>query len=175
MTTPEFLSLLLAALAKVIPGYADMNEADRNTALIMARTLFEAFQPADVLEAARAAQAVAANLAAMDNLARAAAPGVGDATAIRLRNNAFAAARLFDAAVQARRKEQQQSARATPHPRTATSRPPVAPASPLRHRAELPLPIGGLAETVVQGSRRPDWRHSTALAAIQPTVVPGAA
>ena len=72
MTTPDFLALLLAALAKTIPGYAEMSDADRDANLTLARTLFEAFQPTDPLEAARAANAVAAGLAAMDSFARAA-------------------------------------------------------------------------------------------------------
>jgi hypothetical protein len=172
MTTPEFLSLLLAALAKVIPGYAEMNDAGRKTALSMAHSLFEAFQPTDALEAARAAHAVAASLAAMDSFARAAKPDVSDEKVVRLRSNALAAGRVFDAAVRASRPEQQRPSRDQARPRAASPRPHIVPASQVRHRAEPSLPLAVLADTAPQASRRSDWRHSTALTALQPTVLP---
>jgi hypothetical protein len=62
----------------------------------MARTLLEAWQPADVMEAAVATRAFAAHLAAMDSFARAAKPGMSDESVIRLRGNAIAAGRVFD-------------------------------------------------------------------------------
>ena len=171
MTTPDFLALLLAALAKTIPGYAEMSGADRGANLTLARTLFEAFQPADVLEAARAANAVAAGLAAMDSFARAARPGLSDETVMRLRSNALATGRVFDAAVRARGGELP-PARARPQSRAAASRTPVVPPSQVRHRAELPLPVPGLADAVLQASRRTVWRGTTALTPVQPTVLP---
>ena len=63
----------------------------------MACTMLEALHPADAKEAAAAARAIAAHFAAMDGFARAARPGIADDTAVRLRNNALAAARLADA------------------------------------------------------------------------------
>ena len=116
MTTPEFLALLLAAVAKMVPDDAGMSDADRAASLSIARTLFEAFEPADPLAAAQAAHAVAACLAAMDSFARAARSGVPDEKAIRLRSNALAAGRVFDAAVRVRRGKQL-PARAEPQPR----------------------------------------------------------
>jgi hypothetical protein len=171
MTTPDLLALLLAALAKTIPGYAEMSDADREANLTLARSLFEAFQPADALEAARAAQAVAASLAAMDSFARAARPGLSDETVVRLRSNALATGRVFDVAVRARGGEQP-SARTRPQSRAAASRTPVTPASQVRHRADLPLPVPGLADAVLQASRRTVWRGTTALTPVQPTVLP---
>jgi hypothetical protein len=69
----------------------------------MACTMLEALHPADAKEAAAAARAIAAHFAAMDGFARAARPGITDDTAVRLRNNALAAARLADAITRPRR------------------------------------------------------------------------
>ncbi len=170
MTTQAFLAMLLAAIAKVVPDDAGMSDADRAARLSMARTLFEAFQPADPLAAAQAAHAVAACLAAMDGFARAARPGVPDEKAVRLRSNALAAGRVFDAALRVRRGNQQ-PARAEPQPRTPAPRSPVAaPASQTRHRAEFPKPVPGLADAVTQASQRAGWHGTTALTAVQPTI-----
>jgi hypothetical protein len=170
MTTPDFLALLLAAIAKMVPDDAGMSDADRAANLSIARTLFEAFEPADPLAAAQAAHAVAACLAAMDSFARAARSGVPDEKAIRLRSNALAAGRVFDAALRVRRGPQQ-TARAEPQPRTAAPRSSLAaPASQTRHRAELPNPVPGLADAVTQASRRAGWHRTTALTSVQPTI-----
>jgi hypothetical protein len=171
MTAPDLLALLLAALAKIIPGYAEMNEADRAANLALARTMFEASQPADALEAVQAANAVAAGLAAMDSFARAARPGLSDQTVTRLRSSALAAGRVFDVAVRARGGEQP-PARTRPQSRAAASRTPAVPTSQARHRAELPLPIPGLADAAVPASRRQVWSGTTALTPVQPTVLP---
>ena len=171
MTVPDFLALLLAALAKIIPGYAEMTDVDCEANLALARSMFEAFQPADALEAVQAANAVAAGLAAMDSFARAARPGLSDETVMRLRTNALATGRVFDAAVRARGGEQS-PARGKPQSRAAASRTPVVPPSQVRHRAELPLPIPGLADAAVPASRRQVWSGTTALTPLQPTVLP---
>jgi hypothetical protein len=48
------------------------------------------------------------------------------------------------------------------------------PASKVRHRAELPLSIAGLPDTLERTRRRAAWRSETALAPVQPTIpVPG--
>lgn len=171
MTTPDLLALLLAALTKAIPGYAEMSDADRAANLTLARAMFEAFQPADALEAVRAVNAVAAGLAAMDGFARAAKPGLSDETVVRLRGNALATGRVFDTAVRTRGGDQS-PARTRPQQSRAASHPPVVPASQVRHRAELPSLIPGLADAVMQASRRADWRGTTALTPVQPTVLP---
>ena len=61
MTNPAFLALLIDALAKTIPADPDQSPAAREAGLAMARTLLEAWQPADAMEAALAARAIAAH------------------------------------------------------------------------------------------------------------------
>ena len=103
MITQEFLTLLLETLAATIPAGAHPGDAGREASLAMACTMLEALHPADAKEAAAAARAIAAHFAAMDGFARAARPGIADDTAVRLRNNALAAARLADAVTRQRR------------------------------------------------------------------------
>ena len=103
MITQEFLTLLLETLAAAIPAGAHSGEAGREASLAMACTMLEALHPADAKEAAAAARAIAAHFAAMDGFARAAKPGITDDTAVRLRNNALASARLADAITRPRR------------------------------------------------------------------------
>ncbi len=171
MTTPAFIALLLAAVANSIPDDDATSDADRADRLSMARTLFEAFEPADALEAARAANAVAACLAAMDDFARAARPGVSDEKAVRLRGNALAAGRAFDAAVRARRGSRQ-PVRAEAQPRAAKPRGVArVPASQMRHRADLPMPVPDLTDAMAQATRRAGWHGTTALTAAQPTII----
>jgi hypothetical protein len=172
MTAPDFLALLLAALAKIIPGYAEMTDVDCEANLALARSMFEAFQPADALEAVQAANAVAAGLAAMDSFTRAARPGLSDQTVTRLRSSALAAGRVFDVAVRARGGEQPPARTRPQSSRAAASRTPAVPTSQARHRAELPLPIPGLADAAVPASRRQVWSGTTALTPLQPTVLP---
>ena len=114
MTNPAFLTLLIDAIARTIPADADQGAAAREAGLTMARTLLEAWQPADAMEAALAARAIAGHLAAMDSFARAAKPGVSDEKAIRLRANAFAAGRIFDRQFQALRRQRQPAPDRTP-------------------------------------------------------------
>jgi hypothetical protein len=173
MTTPDFIALLVAALAKTIPTDTASSEAERAANLTMARTLFEAFQPADPLEAVQAAHAVAASLAALDSLARAARPGISDETAIRLRSSAIAAGRPFEALVRARRKQHQpQPARTTQRPRAV-----VPPANSVTSTARLPdraeLQMTGLtdaADAVLRAGKHPEWRSATALTSVHPTI-----
>ena len=114
MTNPAFLALLIDALAKTIPADPDQNAAGREAGLAMARTLLEAWQPADAMEAALAARAIAAHFAAMDSFARAAKPGVSDEKAVRLRVNAIAAGRMFDRQFQICRRQRQPAPARTP-------------------------------------------------------------
>jgi hypothetical protein len=59
-----------------------------------------------MIEAMLAARMIAAHHATMDGYRRAMQPGVSDAEAVRLRNNAIAAARSFDAALRTLEKRQ---------------------------------------------------------------------
>jgi hypothetical protein len=168
MITQAFLAVLLDTLAETIPA-----GQDREAGLTIARTLLEALRPADSKEAAQAARAIAAHFAAMDGFARAAKPGMSDETVIKLRSNALAASRLSDALARSRQ----------PPPPTASTNDqslgsgaanPAMPASKVRHRAELPLSIAGLPDTLERTMRRAALRSGTALAPVSPTVpVPG--
>jgi hypothetical protein len=64
-----------------------------------ARAALDALQPRDIVEAMLAARMIAAHHATMDDYRRAMQPGISDADSVRLRNNAIAAARSFDAAL----------------------------------------------------------------------------
>ncbi len=169
MITQEFLALLLETLAATIPAGAHSGDAGREACLAMACTMLEALRPADAKEAAAAARAIAAHFAAMDGFARAARPGIADDTAVRLRNNALAAARLADAVARPRRQEGEKPSRSS-----ATAANVVMPASRVRHRAELPATIPGLPDMAAQPTRRAGLHGETALSPVQPTVpVPG--
>lgn len=172
MTIDAFITLLISTLVRTIPTAADETEADRAANLSIVRTMIEAFHPADPVEAAEAARAVAAHFAAMDNFARAARPGVADEKAVRLRANALAAGRVFSTTLQNHRRQQRQLSGADNQlQRPGRNAPMPAPASQVRHRAELPVQIPGLTGAVAQASQRAAWRSSTALAPVQPTVL----
>ena len=168
MITQAFLVLLLDTLAETIPA-----GQDREAGLTIARALLEALHPADAKEAAQAARAIAAHFAAMDGFARAAKPGMSDETVIKLRGNALAASRLSDALVRPRQQPQPTGGRRKPAARVRR-RQPAMPASKVRHRAELPLSIAGLPDTLERTTRRAALRSETALAPVSPTIpVPG--
>jgi hypothetical protein len=168
MITQAFLALLLDTLAETIPA-----GQDREAGLTIARALLEALHPADAEEAGRAARAIAAHFAAMDGFARAAKPGMSDETVIKLRSNALAASRLSDALVRPRQQPQPMP-NTESHPLGSAAANPSMPASKVRHRAELPLSIAGLPDTLERTTRRAAWRSETALAPVSPTVpVPG--
>jgi hypothetical protein len=154
MTSTAHLPLLIDALARTVPADKDRSEAARAASLAEARTLLEAWQPADALEAALAARAVAAHFAAMDSFARAAKPGMSDESVIRLRGNAIAAGRVFDN-LRREFRRLRRPAPAEPQPRARNQATPAIPA---------------LADLMTPGSRRADWRSGTALVSVQPTV-----
>jgi hypothetical protein len=171
MITPAFLALLINAIAETFPAAANESAADRAANLAFARTLFEAFHPANAVQAAMAAHAVASHLAMMDSYARAAKPGLSDIAATRLRSNAIAASRVFDTVLRTLDR-QRQPAPAIAQPRApAPATNPTAPAARVYHRAELPPLIPGMAETVAATARKSDWRSGTALAPVLPTVL----
>ena len=163
MTNPAFLTLLIDAITRTIP--ADADQGAREAGLTMARTLLEAWQPADAMEAALAARAIAAHLAAMDSFARAAKPGVSDEKAIRLRANAIAAGRIFDRQFQALRRQRRPAPDRTPAADVGAA------AARARRRADLPLPIPGLSDVLTQAMRRASLCDTTALVPVQPTVL----
>jgi hypothetical protein len=89
---PIFLADLIEALAGTLcAGSAD-------DAVMAAHRALAAFAPGGLVEAILAARMIAAHHASIDSFRRAMLPGVADADAVRLRNNAIAAGRSFDAA-----------------------------------------------------------------------------
>jgi hypothetical protein len=99
-SAPAFLDYLIATLAGTWP---DGSAEERRDAALAA---LQALQPRDMIEAMLAARMIAAHHATMDGYRRAMQPGVSDAEAVRLRNNAIAAARSFDAALRTLEKRQ---------------------------------------------------------------------
>jgi hypothetical protein len=137
MTFPidaAFLDSMIETLAGAWPGGS---AEDRRHA---ARAAIAALQPRDLVEAMLAARMIAAHHAAMDGYQRAMQPGVGDAEAVRLRNNAIAAARSFDAALRTLEKRHQPPAETPAKPRRqAAPPPPVVPdaVAPIPHRPQF--------------------------------------
>lgn len=169
MTNSALSALLIDMIAKTIPADAGQSESPRETRLAIARTLLEAWSPADAMEGMLAAHAIAAYFAAMDSFARAAGPGVSDEKAVRLRGNAVAAGRVFDNLLRTLRRKRQPAA-AELRPRAAGSANAVPPVR-ARQPTELPLTIPGLPEAMMQAARRTALRSETALASARPTVL----
>ena len=170
MTIDTFITLLINTLVRTIPSTADQTEADRAANLLLVRTMIEAFHPADPMEAAEAARAVAAHFAAMDSFARAARPDVADEKAVRLRANALAAGRVFSTTLQNHRRQQRQVSGADNQLQRPSRGAPMPAPAQVRHHAELPVQIPSLSDALPQVSQRAAWRSSTALAPVQPTV-----
>jgi hypothetical protein len=140
-----FLAQLTETLAGAMPGGSAEERCDA------ARAALEALQPCDIVEAMLAARVIAAHHATMDGYRRAMQPGVSDAEAVRLRNNAIAAARSFDAALRTLEKRQgpaekpsqpdRQAARvqhAPPAPPASGETPPDAETPMVRRRQYVP-------------------------------------
>ena len=163
MTDPAYLPLLTEALAKAIPIDKDAGGDARAAGSAIARAMLDAWQPADALEAAAAARAIAAHLAAMDAFARAARPGISDETAIRLRASAIAAGRVFDT-LRRESRRQRQPAEAESQPRTRSS------ATRVRGHAEPRPAMSVLSDLVTKASQGSAWRSESALVPIRPTV-----
>ena len=100
-SAPAFLDHLIATLAGTWP---DGSAEERRGAALAA---LQALQPRDMIEAMLAARLIAAHHATMDGYRRAMQPGISDAEAVRLRNNAIAASRSFDAALRTLDKRRQ--------------------------------------------------------------------
>jgi hypothetical protein len=115
---PAFLDSMIETLAGAWPGGS---AEDHRPA---ARAAVAALQPRDIVEAMLATRMIAAHQATMDGSQRAMQPGVSDTDAVRLRNNAIAAARSFDAALRTLEKRRQAPADAPAKPRRQAAPPP---------------------------------------------------
>lgn len=162
-----FVALLIDTLAGMLPGPDD----DTNTLATrrdLARILFEAFKPRDAVQAMLAARAVAAHHATMNGFARAAAPGMSDETVIRLRANAIAASRSFDAVLRTLDKRRKEAAEPASPPVTGVERRQTA-AQPAPQPAPQPtlprMAAPFLPEELTRSARRAAYHGSTALAA----------
>ncbi|HET7879431.1 MAG TPA: hypothetical protein VFL55_00995 [Acetobacteraceae bacterium] len=151
----SFLDPLVEMLARTVPAGALQGKDAR----ALARTLLEAWRPADAMEASMAARAIAAFFAAMDGFARAARPGLDDASVVRLRGNAVAAGRQFDGLLRTIRRQTH------PQPRKAVS------ATKSRPAAEYQPPVPDWLPSVVRPAPAASLRDSTALMAPGPTVL----
>ena len=176
MTTPaaqpeplfaSFVALLIDTLARIVPGTGGRAEATRRD---IARALFEALKPRDAVDAMLAARMLAAHYAEMDGYARATQPGLTDEKVIRLRANAIAASRSFDAALRTLEKR-----RAPAAPKRAEARRPEAPVQPVQaapqpEAAPVVDPreqIPGWPDTPAAGQRRAAYHQTTALVPTQ--------
>lgn len=131
---PTLLDNMIETLAGAWPG----GSADDSRHA--ARAALEALQPHDLIDVMLAARMIAAHHATMDGCQRAMQPGVSDAEAVRLRNNAIAAARSFDAALHTLEKRRQAPAEAPAKPRRqAAPPPPDGPdaIAPMPHRSQF--------------------------------------
>jgi hypothetical protein len=108
--TEDFADILEFTLVSCVPANPEDSLETRARKLAAARRQFAAFHPNDDAEAQAAAMAVAIMLGAVDSLARAARPGIGNETAGRLRGNALTAARFYTTTLDKIRKRNRQAA-----------------------------------------------------------------
>jgi hypothetical protein len=158
-----FVALLIDTLAGMVPG-TDDDTNTLGTRRDLARILFEAFKPRDAVEAMLAARAVAAHHATMNGFTRAAAPGLSDETVIRLRANAIAASRSFDAVLRTLDKRRKEAAEPASPPVTDVERRQTA-AQPAPHPTLPRMAAPFLPEALTRSARRAAYHGSTALAA----------
>ena len=157
----SFVAMLIDTLAAMVPG-SDTDAPTGEKRRDIARLLFETLQPRNAVEAMLAARAIAAHHACMDNFIRAARPGMSDTTVIRLRGNALAAGRSFDAVLRGLRKPRGQEVVEPAKPGVADRPRPAAQPAPRptdQRIAVPPQPNGPLPPL-----RRPDLHGSTSLA-----------
>ena len=107
--TENFADILEFSVAATLPANPEDSPETRARKLAAARRQFAAFHPGDEAEA----QAAAIMLGAMDSLARAARPGVGNETVGRLRGNALTAARFYTSTLDKIRKRNNQATDST--------------------------------------------------------------
>jgi hypothetical protein len=110
---PAFLATLVEAVAGTWPAGSE------DDAVMAAHRALATFAPRDMVEAMLAARVIASHHACIDSYRRAMLPGLEDADVTRLRSNAIAAGRSFDAALRIldkRRAPAGKSANPVPHP-----------------------------------------------------------
>jgi len=157
-----FGSVLLDILERALSRNGDNGDA-RSTATDIARSLFDTLKPRDVLEAMLAARLVAAHCAAIDGYARATQPEVAEVMVLRLRANAAAVSRSFDAALRTLARRRAPVAQ----PRAERPAAPPARQSAAAPKAEPPPTIPGWPAAMAQEQRRNAWCDTTSLTTAQ--------
>jgi hypothetical protein len=115
-----FLDFIIATLAGMWPaGWSTDEQHDA------AHATLEALEPRDLVEAMLAARMIATHHASLDGFARAMRPELGTAEVVRLRNNAIAAGRSFDAALRLLEKRRAPARPASTHATRGTRSAPM--------------------------------------------------
>ncbi len=146
MQAPDtpFADILHTTLTNTVPVSASDTPERLAQKQSSAHQQFAAFDPADAAEAQLAAFAIAVMQGAVDNLERAAKPGMGAETAARLRGNALAAGRFYASTLRDIRKHQQQATAATaqqPEPEPPPEQIPHIEVFQPRDRRGKPIPM----------------------------------
>jgi len=123
---PPLDPALLASLIEILAATWPIGTTDDPTAA--AHAALAALQPRDLLEAMLAARMIAASHATLDSYRRAMQPDLSNADANRLRNNAVATARSFDAAQRVLEKRQAAADKPAHQPARAAATPEQQPA-----------------------------------------------
>jgi hypothetical protein len=118
MSVPPSIDFL-ASLITVLSGTWPANSAEDTE--MAARAALDTFAPRDLAEVMLVARMIAAHHACIDGFRRAMQPGLADADAIRLRANAIAASRAFDAALRFLDKRRAADAKAAQPPKRAAA------------------------------------------------------
>jgi hypothetical protein len=166
----SFVAMLIDTLTAMVPGAAtDALTSEKRREI--ARLLFDAFQPRNAIEAMLATRAIAAHHACMDNFIRAAKPGMSDTSVMRLRGNALAAGRSFDAVLRGLRKPRAQEVVERAKPAVADRPRPAAQPAPRPTDPRIAAPPQAYAP--LPPLRRADLHGSTSLASTrQPELAP---
>jgi hypothetical protein len=139
--------------AATLPANPTDTPERRAEKIASAQRQFEAFYAADEAEAALAAFAVTTLQGAMDNMERAARPGMGAETAARLRGNALAAGRFYASTLGKMQKRQRQDA-------DAEARAAKAPSAAAEDEKPIGFPrIELFNPRDRRGNIIPAWRH----------------
>jgi len=139
-----FADILHTTLAATLPTSAADTPETRAQRQSSAHAQFAAFDPADAAEAQLAAFAIATMQGAINNLERAAQPGMGAETAARLRGNALAAGRFYASTLSNIRKARQQATAAAakePEPKPPPEEIPHIDVFQPRDRRGKPIPM----------------------------------
>ena len=120
MPSKDYITTLIGMLAGTLPTSIPLEQR-----LVMVTSAYEAFQTTDIVETMLVIRMIASTHAALDSYQRAQSPDPADVGVARMRANAVAAARSFDAAHRALNKHR---APAEPPPKPAKPAPPAAPA-----------------------------------------------